>query len=273
MKIQASLLLLLLAAPAPLLTSCSSPARRQPAPAPAQAGKSASDGKSIKAADGKSVKTTDDDLDEYAAKPVSDPLEPLNRATFMLNDGIYTVLLRPIAKGYQAVMPKPVRQGIFNAFENVKFPVRVINDVLQWNWKRAGLETGKFLVNSTVGVAGIGRPSDHIPALADVPAGDTGQTFAKWGIPNGPYLVLPVLGPSTIRDTFGLAGDYALNPITWVCFIYGDYAWIIAIPSSNTVRALPSQMDLYDSITKSSLDRYLAARSAYIQFRAEHAAK
>jgi len=249
------------------LPGCASTGHKQPepAPAPAAAPKSKADDKAVKpASDGKSVKSSgaNDDLDEYAAVPVSDPLEPLNRATFQLNDGIYTVLLRPISKGYQFVVPKLVRQGVYNAYENVKFPIRVINDVLQWNLPRAGLETGKFLVNSTVGIAGLGRPSDHIPALADVPAADTGQTFAKWGIGNGPYLVLPILGPSTIRDTFGLAGDYALNPITWVCFVYGDYDWIIAIPAANTLRALPGQMDLYD-----------AARSAYIQYRKENAAK
>jgi phospholipid-binding lipoprotein MlaA len=271
MKIQTSLLPILLAVSTPLLTSCTSTCRKQPAPAPAAVADHKSDDKSVKAPDGKSVKA--DDLDEYAVSPVSDPLEPLNRATFMLNHGIYTVILHPISKGYEFVMPKPVRQGIYNAYENVKFPIRVINDVLQGNMKRAGLETGKFLVNSTVGVGGIGRPSDHIPALANVPAADTGQTLAKWGIGNGPYIVLPLLGPSTLRDAFGLAGDYALNPITWVCFVYGDYDWIIAIPSANTMRALPGQLALYDSITKDALDRYLAARSAYIQYRHENALK
>ena len=268
MKIPSSPLPILLAVS--LLTSCAPLCHKSPPPAPAPATVGKSPGQKS-SNDGKSVKA--DDLDEYQVAPVSDPLEPLNRATFQLNDGIYTVLLRPISKGYETITPKPVRQGIYNAYENVKFPIRVINDVLQWNWKRAGLETGKFLVNSTVGVAGIGRPSDHIPALADVPAADTGQTFAKWGIGSGPYLVLPVLGPSTVRDTFGLAGDYALNPITWVCFVYGDYDWIIAIPAANTLRALPGQMALYDTITKDSLDRYLAARSSYIQYRKEAAAK
>ena len=101
MKIQISLLLALLAAPAPLLTSCSSPGHKQPTPELAKVGNSASNGKSVKEADGKSVKGGDE-LDEYAVKPVSDPLEPLNRATFMLNAGIYTVLLRPVAKVFQA---------------------------------------------------------------------------------------------------------------------------------------------------------------------------
>ena len=89
---------------------------------------------------------------------------------------------------------------------------------MQLNFRRAGQETGKFLVNTVAGVGGIARFSDRIPALANVPAADTGQTFAKWGIGHGAYFVIPLLGPSSLRDTVGLAGDYALNPVSWVTF-------------------------------------------------------
>lgn len=225
------------------------------------------------AADGKSVKGQEDDLEEYDADLVADPLEPLNRATFWLNHGLYMFVFKPVSKTYEAIIPKPVRKGIHNAFENVKFPVRVVNDGLQGNFKRAGLETGRFLVNTTAGVGGIGRPADHIPALADVPAGDTGQTFAKWGIGHGAYLVLPVLGPSSLRDTVGLAGDYALNPVSWVTIWYGGYAWTLAIPSTNTLRAMPDQLGFYEAATKNALDRYLAARASYIQYRRKVASK
>jgi len=226
-----------------------------------------------KTSDGKSVKSGDDDLEEYGVLLIPDPLEPLNRATFTLNHGIYVILLRPISKGYTTVVPKMVRTGVHNAYENVKFPIRFVNNTLQGKFDRAGLETGKFLVNSVVGIGGLGRPSDHIPALADIPAGNTGQTFAKWGIPHGAYLVLPVLGPSSVRDTVGLAGDYALNPVSWVTILFGGYAWTLAIPSVNTLRSLPVQMDIYDAATKDAIDPYLAARSAYVQFREEDAAK
>lgn len=265
MKTTPSLLLVLLGFSLPIFVGCSSTSRKPAAPpAAAAAGEPKSDGKSVKA--------VSDDLDEYGANiAVADPLEPLNRATFWINDGLYTIALRPISKGYEKVVPRFARQGIYNAYENVKFPVRLVNHLLQGNFPRAGQETGKFLVNSTAGIGGLGRPSDHIPALADVPSADTAQTFAKWGIGNGFYLVLPLLGPSTLRDTVGLAGDYALNPITWVCFVYGDYDWIIAIPAANTLRAMPGQLAQYDTITKDALDRYLAARSAYIQNRAEAA--
>lgn len=246
------------------LTSCAPHARNQASPAAAAgAGKP----------DGKSAAATAGDLEEYSATLIPDPLEPLNRVTFSLNHGIYNYVFRPISTAYKAVFPKPVRTGISNAFENVKFPVRVVNDALQGNFKRAGQETGRFLVNTTIGVGGIGRPADHMPALADVPAADTGQTFAKWGIGHGAYLVLPLLGPCSLRDTVGLAGDYALNPVSWVTIWYGGYAWTLAIPSSNTLRAMPDQIDLYDTVTKNALDRYLAARSSYTQYREEAARK
>ena len=263
---QLPLALLILTLSVMLATGCTSAPRKEPAASKTAA---AHGNKS----DGKSLKGHGDELDEYQTATVADPLEPLNRVTFWLNDEIYTLLFRPISKGYQAVVPKVVRTGIYNAFDNVQYPVRVVNDALQANFPRAGKETQKFLVNTVVGVGGIGKPSNHIPALADVPAGDTGQTFAKWGIGHGIYIVLPVFGPSSIRDTVGLAGDYALNPVNWVSIIYGGYAWTIAIPSTNSLRNVPVEMDQYDSATKNSLDRYLAARSAYVQYRSQVAKK
>lgn len=210
---------------------------------------------------------TDDDLDEYDVVVVSDPLEALNRATFLLNHGIYTVILRPVSKGYQFLFPQFLRNGIHNAYENVTFPGRMVNHSLQGEFGRSGKELGKFLVNSTVGVGGLWKPSQKIPALADVPSADTGQSFGKWGIGHGPYLVLPVFGPSSVRDTVGMAGDFALNPVNWVSFIFGGATWTLAVTTPNTVRSLPPRMDTYDATTKDALDRYLAARTAYMQYR------
>jgi len=267
MKRHTSLLpLLLVVSSVPLLTSCTSISRKQPDPSFSAAVRD-------NRLEGESVKAEEHDLDEYNTASVADPLEPLNRATFWLNDGVYTIVLRPISKVYEKVLPKPVREGIDNAFENVKFPVRLVNNALQGNFKRAGQETGKFLVNTVIGFGGIVRQSDRFPSLADVPAADTGQTFAKWGIGHGAYIVLPLLGPNSLRDTVGLAGDYVLNPVNWVTILYGGHAWTIAIPSTNTLRALPDQLGKYDSATKNALDRYLAARSSYIQYRHEAALK
>lgn len=219
---------------------------------------------------GKTVATgAEDDLDEYAAAAdISDPIEPVNRGVFWANHQLYRYVFRPIANGYKFIVPKPVRKGLDNAFDNVRFPIRFVNHTLQGNLRRSAQETGKFLVNTTAGVGGLYKAADHVPVLSDVPAADSGQTFAKWGLPRGPYIVLPVLGPSTAREAVGLAGDYALNPISWATIIWGgDYAWIVAIPYSNTVRSLPGQLDQYDAATENSLDNYLAARTAYLQYR------
>jgi phospholipid-binding lipoprotein MlaA len=220
----------------------------------------------------KPAATQDNDLDEYDVALVPDPFEPVNRATFWLNHQIYRFVLRPISKGYEKIVPKPVRKGIYNAYENVKFPVRLVNNALQGNFTRARQELEKFLINSSIGVGGIIRQSDRIPSLAEVPRTDTGLTFAKWGMSSGPYLVLPLFGPSTFRDTIGLIGDSALNPVTWATVIHGEL-WVMAVPYGNTLRGLPEGLSAYDSATENALDRYLAVRSTYIQYRKQAASR
>lgn len=210
-----------------------------------------------------------DSLDDYdTATEVSDPLEPLNRATFKLNDGLYNFVLRPISKGYTTVLPSPVRQGIDNVYDNVKFPVRFLNSGLQGKFKRAGQEVQKFGVNTFAGFGGLIKQSDRIPSLANVPEEDSGQTLATWGVGHGPYIVLPVLGPSTAREVVGLAGDYALNPVNWGFALKGDaddWAWIP--PTGNNLRLLPHQLEKYDDSKANAIDPYMAVRSTYIQNR------
>jgi phospholipid-binding lipoprotein MlaA len=244
--------LLLLAALVPLLCHCASSPRKPAATA--------------------TTGSSSDDLDEYAAAEVSDPIEPVNRGTFWLNHQLYRYVFKPISTGYKAVVPKLARKSLDNVFDNARFPIRLVNDVLQGKFERAGQESAKFFVNTTYGLGGLGRPSDRTPGLEDVPAEDVGQTFAIWGIPNGPYFVIPILGPSTVRDTVGLAGDYALNPLSWVSIVF-PYTWIVAVPTTNTVRSLPGQLEAYETATGDSLDRYLALRAAYIQYRNEAIAK
>ena len=212
-----------------------------------------------------------DELDDYDTVRVSDPLEGFNRATFKLNDVMYTVFFRPVSKGYEFVFPKPVRKSIDNVFENAKYPVRFVNSALQGKFKRAGRETGKFFVNTIFGVGGLFKTSDKIPDLVDVPAEDTGQTLGTWGIGHGPYIVLPFLGPCTLRETVGVAGDYVLNPVNWGLFWHGGHDWEhdwTSIPTSaNTLRALPDQLAKYDATVENSVDPYLSARSTYVQNR------
>ena len=134
----------------PFLGACTSNPRKQPASATIAAVGSQN-------AKVKPAKVEENDLEEYEVALVPDPLEPVNRATFWLNHQIYRFVLRPISKGYEKIVPTPVRKGIYNAYENVKFPVRLVNNALQGNFTRARQELEKFLINSSIGVGGIIR--------------------------------------------------------------------------------------------------------------------
>lgn len=262
-------LCLLLLAIAPLLTQCASTKKRT-SDAPVVAKAPAADSKETAV---KTVAGPVDDLDEYAVVEISDPLERLNRATFWVNDKMYLVIFRPLSKGYEKVLPRAVRKGIDNAFENARFPVRVVNNALQGKFRRVGQETEKFLLNTIAGVGGIFRVSEKVPTLAALRETDTGMTFAVWGMGHGAYIVIPFLGPSSLRDGVGLIGDYALNPVNWGYFSPGKHDWTMIPPSANTLRALPSQLSAYEEGKRDAIDPYIAIRSAYVQYRADAAQK
>jgi phospholipid-binding lipoprotein MlaA len=212
-----------------------------------------------------------EEMDEYASVPISDPFERVNRAIFKFNDGLYTYVLRPISKGYVAVVPKAGREGLENFFSNLLYPVRVVNCTLQGKFSRAGLETGKFAVNTVAGLGGFLRISDDVPALASIPREDTGQTLGVWHIGQGPYLVLPVFGPGTVRDTVGMVGDHFLNPTNWDIQQNVEwYNWKVktGVDVVNGVQRLPGTLKAYDAVRKDALDPYIAVRSSYVQYRA-----
>jgi phospholipid-binding lipoprotein MlaA len=215
-----------------------------------------------------------DDLDEYSqVANIPDPAEPLNRGTFWLNHQLYNYLLRPVSKAYEFILPSPARKAIHNVFENVEYPVRVVNHALQLEFKRADLETRKFVVNSVAGVGGVLRVSDRIPELANIPSADTGQTFAKWGIGHGAYVVLPVIGPRSVRDTVGMAGDYALNPVSWLSYGGVTGAAALAISGPSAARNMNEKINLYDAATQNAIDPYIAVRTGYIQYREQAVSK
>ena len=215
-----------------------------------------------------------DDLDEYGTVvTIADPAEPVNRGTFWLNHQLYTYILRPVSKAYEFVLPSPARKAIHNVFDNVEYPVRVVNHALQLEFKRADLETRKFVVNSVAGVGGILRMSDRIPDLANIPPADTGQTLAKWGIGHGAYVVLPVLGPRSVRDTVGMAGDYALNPVSWLAYGGVAGATTLAVSGPSAARNMNERINLYDAATQNAIDPYIAVRSGYIQYREQAASR
>ena len=223
------------------------------------------------------VSTQDDDLDDYKnASSIADPIQPVNRGFFWFNHQLYHYAFHPLVKAYKAVLPSPVRTGVYNVFDNLEYPVRVVNDLLQWQPKRAGLETEKFLLNSTAGVAGIFRPSDKFASLRDVPKTDTGVTFAKWGIPEGCYIVWPILGPKSARDSLGFVGDLALYPVTWLTFGAGGVVTgttTLAVSGPDAARTTSDKLDTYETVTHNSIDRYIAVRSAYEQNRKKAVSK
>lgn len=213
---------------------------------------------------------------DYAIPAVHafDPLEPVNRVIFNFNDKTYQYVFRPVSRTYVRVVPHPIRAGLSNFFTNLGYPIRVVNDLLQAKFKRAGLETGKFYVNTVAGLGGFIRISDDVPSLANIPATDMGLTFGVWRIHQGPYLVVPLLGPTTLRDGTGMVGDYFLNPLNWGEVLHLGYRnqdywwWDISFVTADVLQKLPDLMILYESEKKAALDPYIAVRSSYLQYRA-----
>jgi len=195
---------------------------------------------------------------------VADPLESVNRAIFVFNDKAYFWVMKPIAQGYRAVVPQGVRVSVRNFFSNLGTPIRLANNLLQAKFEGAGTELLRFVINSTIGMAGLFDPAKtgfHVEKRNE----DLGQTFGRYGLGQGFYIVLPILGPSTARDTVGLVGDYFIDPLTYI----GD-PW-----AETGVRAFKSENEVslsigdYEDLKESSLDPYVAIRDAYVQNRAK----
>ena len=203
----------------------------------------------------------DDEFEEEKVK-VSDPLEPWNRAMFHFNDKLYFWILKPIASGYRAVIPKPARTCVKNFFHNLTTPIRMVNCLLQGKVSAAGAELGRFIVNSTVGILGLGNPARDCPKL-NPPDEDLGQTLGTYGIGNGPYIIWPILGYSTLRDSIGLAGDWFLNPVSYVEPTEAS----LGIKGYEIVNDTSLRIGEYESIKKASLEPYVAIRNGYLQYR------
>ncbi|MBU8543618.1 VacJ family lipoprotein [Roseomonas sp. ROY-5-3] len=194
----------------------------------------------------------------------NDPLEPMNRAAYFVHDGIDTLVLRPAAEIYRVFLPPEVRTAIRNVLANLRTPVILVNDLLQGETQRAATTTGRFLVNTTVGIGGIFDRATDFGLLGHTE--DFGQTLAVWGAPEGPYLFIPVLGPSSPRDVAGFAGDVAMNPLTYVG---GETVDAITITRTGAT-ALDTREGLIepiDQVRATSLDPYATIRSAYRQRR------
>ena len=213
-------------------------------------------------------------MDEFNDAPNStyeedfDPLEGYNRFMTKFNDKAYTYVLIPVSNGYKTVTPEVVRDGISNVFDNLMFPIRFVNNVLQLKFENSGIELSRFLINSTLGVAGIfdvaSSQFDLQPKKEDL-----GQTLGHYGVGEGFHIVLPLLGPSNVRDIIGLSIDNLANPLN----MYYDDQLKYKIPDTAkqeliytgayTVSDLPEKMDQYQAVKAGTIDIYPVIKEFY----------
>ncbi|MFA6009750.1 MAG: VacJ family lipoprotein [Desulfobacteraceae bacterium] len=193
---------------------------------------------------------------------VPDPLIKFNRAMFEVNDRLYFWCLKPVAKGYKKVTPAFFRKGVMNFFYNLGTPVRLVGSVLQGKYKGAGSELGRFVVNTTVGVGGVWDPADRFFGLKPSEE-DFGQTLGAYNIDNGCYIVWPFLGPSTLRDTVGKAGDVFLNPLFYLT--PNELAW--GLTGLDVVNETSYRIGDYETIKSTYMDPYVMIRDLYITHR------
>jgi len=193
-----------------------------------------------------------------------DPLEPFNRAMFSFNEVVDKYALEPAAKGYRAATPRRLREGVGNVLHNLRAPVTFANDVLQAQPKRAGTTFARFGINSTLGVVGVFDVASTFGL--EKHSEDFGQTLGVWGVPSGPYLVLPILGPSTVRDSSGGLVDIAFNPITYTEF-EGDEAFRITRTTLTILNGREAAIEAVQSLRETSIDPYVSIRTTYIILR------
>ncbi len=203
------------------------------------------------------------DFEEEEERIIGDPFEGLNRGIFWVNDKFYFYLAKPVARAWRKV-PEPARLSLRNFFSNIFAPVRAANCLLQGKVDDFGNEVGRFMINTTVGLLGFADPTKKMTGIGPKKE-DFGQTLGVWGFGQGAYIVLPLLGPSSVRDTVGFVGDIFLDPIYWSAperdILY------LGIKGGNYVNATSLDKDTYEAIVEQQLDPYAFVRNAYAQKR------
>ena len=213
-----------------------------------------------------------------------DPWESLNTKFFEFNRQLDRWILKPVAKGYNAVVPNVVQIGVSNVSYNSRVTPRLLNNLFQGKFKGAGIEAGRFLINTTVGIGGFFDVAQRFNLTT--PEEDTGQTLGFYGVKPGPYLMVPLLGPYTVRDLIGYGGDIVLNPIYW--FIVPTMHNIDAIPTvvdveeraatyaisigaraTEIVNDRSLNLEKFQGVEESTLDLYAPVRHDYLQKRAK----
>jgi phospholipid-binding lipoprotein MlaA len=206
-----------------------------------------------------------DESGEAEADTVSDPLEPVNRAIFGFNEQVDFYVLDPITRAYRFVVPAPARRGVERFFLNLQAPVVFANLVLQGRGRDAAMRVGRFAANTTLGVGGVFDYAGDVIGLERTEA-DFGQTMAVYGMPSGPYLVVPLFGPSNARDAVGRVADQAMNPLTYFV-VPLQLQWSLLFGGSQGIAYREANADALDALRDASVDFYAALRSAYTQAR------
>jgi len=193
---------------------------------------------------------------------VPDPIEPWNRAMFGINDRFYFWVAKPVIQTYEKIVPRPARVCIGNFFENLTTPARFVNCLFQGKGPEAGRELHRFVINTTAGVLGFGDPARDRWHLAPTKE-DLGQTLAVHGFGDGFYVVWPLLGPSTLRDSVGMVGDGFLNPVRYVKPLETS----IGISAADVANNGSFHIGEYEALKSAAVDPYVAMRGAYIQYQ------
>ena len=211
------------------------------------------------------VNTKPDDFDTSVIEDeIYDPIEPINRAIFSFNNVADRVVLEPIAKGYKK-LPSPIQSGISNFLSNLRAPLVIVNQFLQGQGENGFQSSGRFIINSTVGVFGLFDVADKIGL--EEKEEDFGQTLATWGVGDGFYVVLPLFGPSNLRDTTGMLMTMMTDPINAYAVSEGE-AWLVPMrTAANAVDQRSKIIDEVNALRDNSVDYYAAVRSSYYQNR------
>ena len=210
------------------------------------------------------------ELSKESNGQVKDCFEGINRGIFAFNQVLDNIIVEPLAKGYR-YLPSPIRTGTSNAISNLSLVVTIPNNILQGDFGLAGKNTGRFVVNSTIGILGLFDPATKI-GLNNYEKEDWGQTLAKWGAGEGCYLVLPILGPSTVRDTVGSLASYMGGDAWYNITVRNDTRYVsdfdyYASVATNGIDFRAKNLESFQNLEKNSLDFYASVKSLYLQDR------
>jgi phospholipid-binding lipoprotein MlaA len=197
---------------------------------------------------------------------IPDPFRPWNNAMFQINDKLYFWVLKPVATGYKRVFSEPIRNLFYNFFDNLRAPARLVNNLLQGKMKGAGTEFIRFLFNSTAGLGGFADASKELLHIQKTSV-DFGQTLGRYGVGQWFYLVWPIIGPSSPRDTLGFAVDRAMYPFSYISYTNISFGAATGIAAFETISDTSFNIEDYEAFKKAAIDPYVSMRSAYVQNR------